>query len=78
VVDEIAGQLVTFIGLPFHPVLALIGFVLFRLFDIVKPFPIRKLEKTVPGGGGVVADDVAAGLYANLSLRLAAMVIGIM
>jgi phosphatidylglycerophosphatase A len=77
VADEIAGQLVTFTGLPFHPLLALIGFVLFRLFDILKPFPIRKLEAAVPGGAGVVADDVAAGLYAQVALRLAAGAFGI-
>jgi phosphatidylglycerophosphatase A len=47
----------------------LIGFLLFRLFDIVKPFPIRRLEK-VPLGFGIVLDDLAAGFYASLVLRI--------
>lgn len=65
VVDEIAGMLVALVA---HPasllgVLALFG--LFRVFDVWKPFPIRQLER-LPGGWGIVADDLAAGLYANL------------
>lgn len=67
VIDEVVGQLLTF-GLIFrNPTfsLLLMGFLFFRLFDIIKPFPIRKLEK-VPLGFGVVLDDLAAGLYASL------------
>lgn len=67
VVDEIVGQLLTF-GLIFkNPrfVLLLMGFLFFRLFDITKPFPIRKLEKA-PLGFGIVLDDLAAGFYASL------------
>ena len=67
VIDEWAGLLVTLAG---HAVgwreLA-VAFVAFRVFDIVKPFPARWLER-LPGGPGIVLDDVAAGLYANLSL----------
>lgn len=70
VVDEIAGYLVTLWGIPFNPVSAAAGFVLFRFFDIVKPFPIRWLEKKVPGGAGIVADDILAGIFANLLLRI--------
>ena len=70
VIDEIAGMMVTFIGLPFSPITALIGFIIFRCLDILKPFPIRKLDKRIPGGLGVVADDVAAGIIANLLLRM--------
>jgi phosphatidylglycerophosphatase A len=72
VVDEIVGQLLTF-GLIFkNPrfILLLMGFAFFRLFDIVKPFPIRKLEK-VPLGFGIVLDDLAAGFYASLIIFLA-------
>ncbi len=52
---------------------ALLGFVFFRLFDILKPFPIRWIERTAPGGYGVVLDDVAAGIYANIALRIVAL-----
>ena len=67
VIDEVVGQLLTF-GLIFrNPRLALLilGFCLFRLFDIWKPFPIRKLEQA-PLGFGIVLDDLAAGFYASL------------
>lgn len=68
VIDETAGQMVSLLFLaPTLPVLGL-GFVLFRLFDIIKPPPARQLER-LPGGFGVMADDLAAGVYANLVLR---------
>lgn len=70
VIDEIAGMLVTFLGVPFTPVSALAGFVLFRGLDIAKPFPIRWVEKRLTGGAGIVMDDVVAGIFANLLLRL--------
>jgi phosphatidylglycerophosphatase A len=70
VIDEIAGLLVTFAGLPFKLKTALAGFIIFRLFDILKPFPIRILDKRMGGGSGVVLDDVVAGIYGNLFLRL--------
>lgn len=69
VVDEVAGQWVTFLALPFTPVTALAGFLLFRVMDIVKPWPARDLER-LPGGLGIMADDVAAGIYAQLALRV--------
>src|SRR5271165_186151 len=73
VIDEVSGQLVTY-----HVLLIsalnwkawLFGFLLFRLFDIWKPFPIRRLEK-LPGGWGIMADDWMAGIYAAILLRLA-------
>jgi len=68
VVDEVAGQWITFLALPLTPVTALAGFVLFRVMDIVKPWPARALER-LPGGVGIMADDVAAGIYAHLVLR---------
>jgi phosphatidylglycerophosphatase A len=74
VADEFAGQAVTFIvaGM-FTPAgiypTALIGFLLFRIFDIIKPWPLRKLEK-LPQGWGILADDLGAGVYAGLSMSL--------
>jgi len=70
VIDEVAGMMVTLIGLPFNPITVVIGFILFRVLDVLKPFPIRNLDKRIPGGWGVVADDVAAGVIANLLLRV--------
>ena len=77
VIDEIAGLIVTFVGIPFNLKTMIAGFILFRAFDILKPFPIRVLEKKVAGGPGVVLDDILAGLYANLILRLAIYIAGI-
>ena len=70
VIDEIAGMAVALIGLPLNLTTGLIGFIIFRILDISKPFPIRALEKHLPGGVGVVMDDVIAGLLANLILRV--------
>ena len=70
VIDEIAGLIVTFIGIPFTLKTVIVGFIIFRAFDILKPFPIRTLEERVAGGGGVVLDDVMAGIYSNIILRL--------
>lgn len=69
VIDEVAGQLVTFLFLPVSAVNLILGTIAFRLFDIWKPFPIRKLE-SLEDGVGVMADDLLAGVYANLVLQL--------
>ena len=69
VIDEIAGYLVTVAFLPVSMTTLGMGFLAFRLFDIVKPPPARQCE-ALPGGFGIVLDDVVAGLYANLALRL--------
>lgn len=66
VIDEIAGQVITLWGVEFTLVNIIAGFILFRFFDILKPFPIKKLEKQVPGGAGIVADDLLAGVYARI------------
>jgi phosphatidylglycerophosphatase A len=63
VIDEVAGQAITLLFSPFDWRHGLIALILFRLFDITKPFPIRRLED-LPEGWGIVLDDVAAGLYA--------------
>jgi phosphatidylglycerophosphatase A len=69
VLDEIAGLAITFFLVPMTSItVVVLGFLLFRLFDIAKPPPARQLER-LPGGLGVMADDWAAGVYANLALR---------
>jgi phosphatidylglycerophosphatase A len=69
VVDEVAGQWVTFLALPLTPTVAVAGLVLFRVMDVFKPWPARDLER-LPGGIGIMADDLAAGVYAHLGLRV--------
>ena len=69
VIDETAGMLLTLAAVPVGPGGAGLGFLAFRLFDIVKPFPARRAER-LPGGWGVMADDLVAGLYAQALLRL--------
>jgi phosphatidylglycerophosphatase A len=68
--DEIVGYLVTMFLAPPGWVWVALGFALFRLFDIWKPFPIRQLDRRIGGGFGIMIDDVAAGIYAWLVLRL--------
>jgi phosphatidylglycerophosphatase A len=63
VIDEVAGQLIALIAVPLAWKTFLAGFILFRVFDILKPFPVRQLER-LPEGAGIVLDDVAAGIYA--------------
>ncbi len=70
VVDEVAGQLIALIAAPVRWKTLLAGFILFRTFDIVKPPPLRLLEK-IPGGAGIMLDDVGAGLYALVILQAA-------
>jgi phosphatidylglycerophosphatase A len=69
VIDEVAGQMVALVGAPANWKYLLAGFILFRSFDIVKPFPLRRLEK-LPEGTGIMMDDVGAGLYALVLLHL--------
>ena len=74
VIDELLGMLVTLFLVPVGWTGAIAGFLLFRLLDIVKPYPANRLER-LPGGIGVMADDFMAAVYANLALR-AAMAVG--
>ncbi|TCS38249.1 phosphatidylglycerophosphatase A family protein [Reinekea marinisedimentorum] len=69
--DEFVGYWITMIALPFHWAWIVAGFVLFRLFDILKPFPIGWLDKRVHGGLGIMIDDVIAGIFALIILQLA-------
>ncbi len=68
VIDEVAGMLVTLFLLPVSWSLAVAGFLLFRLLDVIKPFPARRFE-ALHGGWGMMADDLMAAVYANLALR---------
>ncbi|CAG1066425.1 phosphatidylglycerophosphatase A [uncultured bacterium] len=70
VIDEICGYLVGIFLLPFTAFNAILVFILFRFFDIVKPWPISLLDRKVGGGAGVVLDDIAAGVYANIAAHL--------
>jgi phosphatidylglycerophosphatase A len=69
VIDEVAGQLIALIAVPIAWKTFLAGFILFRGFDILKPPPIRQLEK-LPEGTGIVLDDVAAGIFALVGMHL--------
>ena len=69
VIDEVAGQLIALIALPPTPGYAVFGLILFRFFDILKPWPVRKLER-LPEGTGIMLDDVAAGILALICTLL--------
>ena len=69
VIDEILGQILCLLFVPVSAVSLGAGFLLFRFFDIVKPFPVRRSEK-LPGGMGIVCDDLIAGLYAGVCLKI--------
>lgn len=69
--DEFVGFWIAMTALPFHWAWILAGFVLFRLFDILKPWPISWLDKRVHGGLGIMIDDVLAGIFALIILQLA-------
>ena len=72
VIDEIAGYLVAMFLAPVGLWYAAAGFFLFRFFDILKPFPLRRFEE-IPGGVGVMLDDLGAGIYTNLMLQAAVL-----
>jgi phosphatidylglycerophosphatase A len=69
VIDEFLGMFVTFFAAPPHPLAWALGFVLFRIFDISKPFPVSWFDQKIHGGIGIMMDDVVAGLYALLTLQ---------
>ncbi len=70
VIDEFSGYLISVLFIPRSLGYLFAAFILFRIFDILKPPPIRKIEESVPGGAGIMADDVLAGIYANICLQL--------
>ncbi|MDR3646526.1 MAG: phosphatidylglycerophosphatase A [Candidatus Babeliales bacterium] len=69
VIDEFIGCLFTFIAIKVTLKTLLLGFILFRIFDITKPFGIKRIEK-LPGAAGILLDDIAAGLLSNILLQL--------
>ncbi|MDA2919030.1 phosphatidylglycerophosphatase A [Desulfobacterota bacterium AH_259_B03_O07] len=69
VIDEVCGYLVTMFLIPYSITNIFLGFLFFRFFDILKPPPIRRFE-SLPGGLGIVTDDVIAGIYANIILQI--------
>jgi|SRR3989338_806142 len=69
VIDEVCGMAISLFCIPFTLQNIFIAFLLFRLFDIVKPFPARLFEQKLKGGYGIVLDDVMAGIYANVMLQ---------
>lgn len=76
VIDEILGMFITLTLAPNHPVAWIFGFILFRIFDIAKPFPVSWFDQRIHGGIGIMMDDVAAGIYALISLQLLWLAIG--
>ncbi len=68
VIDEVLGMLITLAWLPLSPLGIFVGFVLFRIFDVIKPYPARRLEDA-PGGWGIMLDDAMAGVYSHVTLR---------
>lgn len=77
VIDEVVGMLLTLAFMPLGWAGVLAGFVLFRLFDIIKPYPCARAER-LPGGWGIMADDVLAGVYANVVLRIACALVPVL
>lgn len=75
VLDEVMGMIATMFLNPLDHLHLALGFVLFRVFDIVKVFPAGFIDRKVPGGAGVMLDDLAAAVYANIALRFVAHLI---
>lgn len=76
VIDEILGVFITLTLAPNHPAAWILGFILFRIFDVLKPFPISWLDTHLHGGIGIMMDDVMAGVYAFITLQLIWLVVG--
>jgi len=76
--DEVVGYLITMIALPKTFVWILAGFIVFRVFDIIKPWPISYLDKRIHGGLGIMIDDVLAGLFAAIALQAAYRILPIL
>lgn len=74
VIDEVDGYLATMTAIAPSVVTVILGFVLFRIFDILKPWPCRTIDERWPGGAGVVMDDVAAGIYSCAVMHLIMMI----
>ena len=70
VIDEIAGYVVTMVGISLSLNTIVAGFILFRFFDIIKPFPVKYFERNFKGGSGIVLDDLVAGILSSAVLRI--------
>lgn len=70
VIDEFCGYFCSLLFISYDFYSALAGFFLFRVFDILKPFPIRKIERLFKGGKGIMADDIIAAIYTNIILQI--------
>ena len=70
VIDEIVGMLITMIAVPATPLAMAMGFILFRIFDIAKPFPVNFFDQRFHGGLGIMLDDVMAGIYSLVILQV--------
>jgi len=70
VIDEIVGILITMIAIPATPLAMALGFILFRIFDIWKPFPIRLIDQRFHGGLGIMLDDIVAGIFSLVILQI--------
>ena len=70
VIDEIVGMLITMIAVPATPLAMALGFILFRIFDIAKPFPVGFIDQRFHGGLGIMLDDVMAGIYSLVILQV--------
>jgi len=73
VIDEIIGMLIALLAIPKTLFFLITAFILFRIFDITKPFPVRKVEK-LHAGWGIVLDDVVAGIYANIVIQIGRLI----
>lgn len=73
VIDEVVGMLIALLFVPKTTFFLIAAFILFRIFDITKPYPVRNMER-FPGGWGIVLDDVIAGIYANIAIQLARLI----
>lgn len=74
VIDEFAGQWLTYFALPTDMLILAGGFLLFRVFDILKPFPAKRIQK-ISGGPGIILDDIVAAIYAQITIRIILLII---
>ncbi|MBI4843723.1 MAG: phosphatidylglycerophosphatase A [Nitrospirae bacterium] len=70
IIDEFCGSIITILFLPKTLPWLIAGFFVFRFFDVIKPPPVRQVERTVPGGKGVMFDDILAAVYSNICLQI--------
>ena len=76
VIDEVAGQWLTLVIVPIDPLWYCVAFVLFRVFDIYKPWPVSFIDRNIKNAFGIMLDDIAAGIYALIGIRILYFLIG--